>query len=177
MHSQTTPKKIISYLDLFFLFASPIALIGLIVMSIILWDGFNQFNRLLNDLQMGETTTAIVNGSSEKFIFFDYQLPDGTESYGYTRKNYYPNSVIMQLTEGASVQIHYVPPSEWINAANGGEVMVATYDQETTLYYGWLRSGPWQFWLFCWFILVIHPDILYFGFQNPSQPANKKKSS
>lgn len=162
-------KQVLRTVDVFVLALSPMAILGFVVIAIIALDGFGTHVNFVRGL---EQHGAIAAGT----LYYDgaddptavVELAGGQQEYLVLYMKYYSRDTLAALSDGQTVRVRYTAPPEHEYKA----VLEDHYD-EVRAYWGYLKEVIWVL-AVCWFMLVLHPELLYLGFSAAFDEAVKK---
>lgn len=162
-------KQVLRTVDVFVLALSPMAILGFVIATIIMLDGFgthvNFVRALQQDGQLG-SGTLYYDGPADTTAVVELDEPDGEMLILYTR--YYSPATLNSLAEGQTVRVRYTAPPE-----HEYKAVLEDHFDEVRAYWGYLKEVIWVL-AVCWFMLVLHPELLYLGFSAAFDEAVKK---
>lgn len=149
-------------LDTLCMALSPLAVVGFVVVTIIVLDGFgthvNFVRALQQDGQLG-SGTLYYDGPADPTAVVELDEPGGEMLILYTR--YYSTATLNRLAEGQTVRVRYTSPPR-----HEYKAVLEDHFDEVRGYWGYLKDVLW-FYAALWLIVVLHPDWLFLGLNPP----------
>ncbi len=152
-------RQILRGVDSLMMVLAPMAILGFVFITIIALDGFGTHTNLVRALESdgvvaagslhydgGEDPTAVV------------ELAGGSQDYLVLYLKYYSRATLAALTDGQMVRVRYTFPPE-----HEYQVVLEDHFDEVRGYWGYLKDVIWVL-AACWFMVVLHPELLYLGF-------------
>lgn len=162
-------KQVLRIADAFVMVLSPMAILGFVIIAIIVLDGFGTHVNFLRALEEHGTIAAGTlhyDGADDPTAVVEV---DGAQTeYHVVYLKYYSKDTLAALADGQVVRVRYTAPPVYEYRA-----VLEDHFDEVRAYWGYLKEVIWVL-AVCWFMVVLHPELLYLGFTAAFDEAIKK---